>query len=140
MRDQDKHRRRLKKICKKQVKQRVNDFESLKHHMSTRVQQFFVIVCDIVGYYGQVDIDHDKKEIRMFVKKYDISGNKEITRRLVDEMIESGQKNNIGSLSGGERSISTVRVMNNTRGRKIQGFRLGTFFVFWRQKSLNVQF
>ena len=107
MRTQNGHQRRLRRTCKKQVMQRVDGFDSLKTHMSTRVQQFFVVVCDIVGYYGHVEVDHNIKEIRMFVKKYN-GQTKEETRRLVDEMIAKGQKNNIGSLSGGERSISTV--------------------------------
>ena len=58
-------------------------------------------------YYGNIEIDHDNRKINMVVKKF-AGGNKDETRKVVDRMLLKGQSNNVKSLSGGERSMSTV--------------------------------
>ena len=62
-----------------------------------------------VGYLGSISIDHDSREIQIFVKKYSNTADKEETRKQLDELMWNKKlKSNTSSLSGGERSISTV--------------------------------
>ena len=52
-------------------------------------------------------IDHEQRKINMVVKKF-AGGNKEETRKIVEKMMSNKVTNNVKSLSGGERSMSTV--------------------------------
>ena len=98
------------KFLRKQIKLRVQGFDKLQEHMIIRLTEGFVRFTEMVGFCGNLVIKPQTEEIFIFVKKYG-ANTREEARLAVEKMMAEGLKDNVGSLSGGERSISTVMLL-----------------------------